>query len=781
MPTYHTRAPAPTCTSTCGIAMRGASPRDERSSTRVTVESRSATTIVRDSIASSEAGQIFSSTSGCRTSTPAGTWTNVLPADQRASAAARNAACEEMPSPFVMCGRTSCGLSSAARVSPLKMTPAAIASASSLNWIPGRWSSVEAIGPGGRSLSGKRRHSSSWPLGQASGVKRPSAARRDARSHSGSLRRRLCCSTVLRSSSSGTVLSSGVLANGTLHLKRDEAVHLDRVVHGERLDDRLDESVNDHGGRFRLGEAAAHEIEELLLTDLGDRRLVTDGHVLLVDFHVRVGVASRGLIEDQRVAPDRALGAVRSGVDLHHAPVGLLPSPLADALALDDARRVRRGVDHLGASVLVLVGPRKSDRKNLTVRALADEVDARVFHRDLGSEVRVDPGHAAAVLDDGALGHEVVDVVAPVLDGRVANVGVLLHHDLDDRAVQRVAREHRRGATLDVVDARAFLGDDQRPLELAHVLAVDTEVRLQRDLDLHSGGHVHERAARPDGGVERGHLVVVRWDHRAEVLLHDVLVLFERRVCIHEDDAELLEVLADVVVHDLAVVLGPDAREVLLFRLGDPELVERVLHVGRHVLPALGALVRGEDVVVDVLEVERREVRAPRRHGARLEVPERFEAPLQHPLGLVLEGLADLADHLRRETLVLHVDRRLFVVPAVLVAVGHLTLDLDGHFAFTSSPGHAVSPHAAPLSALSPRSAHLIRAGLIGIPRFASTCSRSIRFTSSSDFPFTSSVRIDAEACEIAQPLPLKRTSSTWPSLMRSCIVSSSPQSGFES
>src|SRR5207247_680400 len=189
-----------------------------------------------------------------------------------------------------------------------------------------------------------------------------------------------------------------------------------------------------------------------------------------------------------------------------------------------DARRVRRGVDHLRAGVLVLLAPRERDREHLAVRALAHEVDARVLHGDLGPEVRVDPGHAAALLDDGALGHEVVDVVAPVLDGRVADVGVflhvdvddgtvaryvdgvnvdadyaevrsdrghaaallddgslvhdvvdfvapvldgrvadvgvLLHDDLDDRTVERVAREDRRGAALDVVHARAFLGDD---------------------------------------------------------------------------------------------------------------------------------------------------------------------------------------------------------------------------------------------------------------------------------------------------------------------------------
>ena len=40
------------------------------------------------------------------------------------------------------------------------------------------------------------------------------------------------------------------LANGALHLQLDQAVHLDRVLHRQLLDDRLDEAVDDHGGRL---------------------------------------------------------------------------------------------------------------------------------------------------------------------------------------------------------------------------------------------------------------------------------------------------------------------------------------------------------------------------------------------------------------------------------------------------------------------------------------------------------------------------------------------------
>jgi hypothetical protein len=66
---------------------------------------------------------------------------------------------------------------------------------------------------------------------------------------------------------------------------------------------------------------------------------------------------------------------------------------------------------------------------------------------------------------------------------------------------------------------RSLVANDQRPLELAHVFRVDAEVGLQRDVDTNALWHVDERSARPHRGVQRGELVVRRWDHGAEVFL----------------------------------------------------------------------------------------------------------------------------------------------------------------------------------------------------------------------------------------------------------------------
>src|SRR5688572_31787494 len=96
--------------------------------------------------------------------------------------------------------------------------------------------------------------------------------------------------------------SSVALPNRALHLQLDQAVHLDRVLHRQLLRDRLDEAVHDQLGRLLLVEAARLEIEELLLADFRDRRLVADVRVRLVDADRRVGVRAGVRVEQERVA-----------------------------------------------------------------------------------------------------------------------------------------------------------------------------------------------------------------------------------------------------------------------------------------------------------------------------------------------------------------------------------------------------------------------------------------------------------------------------------------------
>src|SRR3954451_5048584 len=296
-------------------------------------------------------------------------------------------------------------------------------------------------------------------------------------------------------SHSGSVVAAGAaapLANRALHLEFDQAIHLDRVLHRKLLGDRLDEAVDDHLRGLLLVQSVGLEVIELLLADLRDRGLVADVGVVLVDADRGVGVRACLIVQQERVADDLGAGLGGALGDLEEPAVGAAAAVLGDGLGEDRGGGLGRAVDDLSARVLVLAGAGEGDREDLPVGALAEEVDARVLHGQLRAQVAVDPLHGGALLGDGALRHQVVDVVRPVLDRRVADVRARLGDDLDDRRVQRVRGVDGRRAALNVVDVGALLGDDQGSLELAHVLGIDPEVGLERHLDLDAGGDVDE-------------------------------------------------------------------------------------------------------------------------------------------------------------------------------------------------------------------------------------------------------------------------------------------------
>src|SRR6185437_281060 len=262
----------------------------------------------------------------------------------------------------------------------------------------------------------------------------------------------------------------------------------------------------------------------------------------------------------------------------------------------------------------------------------------------------VHPFHRRALIGHGALGDEVVDVLGPVLDGGVAHARILVDDDLHDGAMQAVRRVGRRCKALDIMYVAVFVGDDERPLELPHIAGVDAEIRLKRNLDADALRDVDEAAAAPDGAIERGELVVVRWDHRRKVLAEEVFVLAEAGVRVNEDDTLFFEVFTNLVVDDLRFVLRANARKVLALGLGDAQLVERVLDLFGQVVPGRTSLLSGLDVVVDIVEVNGAEVTAPGGHRALQEMIETLMAEVAHPLRFALE-LADLLDNLVRETL----------------------------------------------------------------------------------------------------------------------------------
>ncbi len=153
-------------------------------------------------------------------------------------------------------------------------------------------------------------------------------------------------------------------------------------------------------------------------------------------------------------------------------------------------------------------------------------------------------------------------------------------------------------------------------------------------------------------------------------------------VGIDEDDALLLQVLAEAMVDNLRFVLRTDAGQELALGLGDAQLLKGVLDLGRDVLPGLALAIGGLHVVVNIVEIEVAEVAAPGRGRLLPEDVMRLQADVAHPLGLALH-LRDLMDDLTVEPLAaLERVVGLRIMKPILVVVldaFHLTAQIGRH------------------------------------------------------------------------------------------------------
>ncbi len=358
--------------------------------------------------------------------------------------------------------------------------------------------------------------------------------------------------------------------------------------------------------------------------------------------------------------------------------------PGGDPLGDDRGLRVLADVDHLRAGVGLLAVVRDGHRVELADRVVALQDAARVLPGDRRAGLDLGPGDLGAAAAAGAaLGHEVVDAAlavlvarVPVLDRRVLDLGVVEGDELDDGGVELVLVADGGRAAFEVRHVRAFLGHDERALELAGVGGVDAEVGRELHRAPHALRDEAERAVGEDGGIERREVVVrVRHD-RSEVLLDEVGVLLDRLGERAEDDSHLLELVAEGRRDRNRVEDGVDrhAGELGPLAQGDAELLVGLEQLRVDLFERLRPVLPGlrRRVVDDRLVVDRRVVDVlPGRllHGEPVAV--RLQAPLEHPLGLVLlrgDEPDDVLGEARRDRLRLDVGDE----PGLVLALGQL-------------------------------------------------------------------------------------------------------------
>src|SRR5690348_3128259 len=292
--------------------------------------------------------------------------------------------------------------------------------------------------------------------------------------------------------------------NRTFERDFQQLLGFHREFHRQFAEHLLAEAVDDHRHRIFLADTARAAVEQLVVGNLRSRSFVLDDRSGVLHFHVREGVRTALLADQDGIAAGVVARVHRALLHLDQSAIAVLAAAGADALRYDLGFGITADVDHLGAGIglLEMVGQRH--RMELADRTVTAQHATRIFpgNRRTGLDLRPgDPRIVAAAF--AALGHEVVDATlavlvawVPVLHRRILDVGLFQRHQLHHRRMQLILVAHRRGAAFEVRNRRAFLGDDQRAFELAGMARVDAEVRGQFHRAAHAFRNEYERAVR---------------------------------------------------------------------------------------------------------------------------------------------------------------------------------------------------------------------------------------------------------------------------------------------
>jgi hypothetical protein len=399
------------------------------------------------------------------------------------------------------------------------------------------------------------------------------------------------------------------LPNTTFKAHTQKFLGFDGEFHGQVFEDFFAVAVDDHVDRVLRWDTALVAIEDLVFTDFRSRRFVFDGRGGVADFDVGERVRAAFVAQKQRIALRIVTGVFGGLHDFDEAAIAVLTFAGADAFGDDRAAGVLADVDHLraGVGLLHVVGQRDGIEFADAVVALQD--DAGIFPGDGGAGLDLGPGNFGVLSAFAALGHEIVNAAfaffvagIPVLDGGVFDLGAFHRNEFDDGSVELVFIAHWRGATFEVADVAAFVGDDQGAFELAGTGGVDAEIGRKFHRATDALGDVTKGTVAEHGAVERGVKVVIRRDDCAEVFFDELRMFADGFAEAAENNAFFGKFFAEGRRDARAVHDGVDghAAETFLFVERDAEFIEHFQNVGIDLVEAIEFFLRLRRGVVDV-------------------------------------------------------------------------------------------------------------------------------------------------------------------------------------
>ena len=159
-------------------------------------------------------------------------------------------------------------------------------------------------------------------------------------------------------------------------------------------------------------------------------------------------------------------------------------------------------MNHLSPCILVLIGIGEGNRKHSSTRSRSVQIDRRIFHSRFRTKVPINPLNCRIFHSPRPLGHEVVDIIRPVLNSGVAHIGTIEGKNFDNCSMQAIAGISRSSTSFNIMDTCSLVNDNQCPLKLTRIFIVNPEISLQRNIYLDTFWHIDKSSTRPDGGVE---------------------------------------------------------------------------------------------------------------------------------------------------------------------------------------------------------------------------------------------------------------------------------------
>jgi len=277
-------------------------------------------------------------------------------------------------------------------------------------------------------------------------------------------------------------------------------------------DQVVDKSIDSEAHRLSFAQTSLLHVEYLFGTDLADasfmlRRVTGPAHR-----DRRIGVRPAGLVNQQGVALGVVLTAPEMFRYVDQTTIGCATFADANTFRNYVAGGLISSVNHFGAGILVLAISRQRDADDLAASLSSLQYNARIFHRQPGSDVAIDPFDLGSLQSQSTLCDEVKDVWRPVLNGDVLDLRAGKRDQFNNRGVESSRCKFRRRTALHVHHFRAFVRDDQCPFKLPEIFRIDSEVSLQRMFHLHARGDINKTSPAEDCAIQRAELVVTSRD-----------------------------------------------------------------------------------------------------------------------------------------------------------------------------------------------------------------------------------------------------------------------------